>query len=88
MKTLILRFDNIGNSYVKNSKNETYFDNQTGTVVAHLSFNGSAIQDSGVSAPYTLDYLRLSKWNNEESIWEELEVVFNAYSDIDYSGGS
>lgn len=80
-------FDNSSSTYVTNAKNVTYFNNQTNDVVAQLVFNGSAIENSTASAPYTLTYLRLSIYYSVEEVWEELEVEVDPYADINPSGG-
>ena len=67
-------FNNASTTYITNYKNTT-FDNTTAQdVIVQLVFNGTAIDASGVSAPYKLAYLRLSVYNDEEGFWEELET--------------
>jgi hypothetical protein len=80
-------FDDTATTYITNAKNVSYHRNQTGDVVVPLVFNGSAIDNSSVDKPYRLAYLRLSVFNQEEEIWEEIEVKIDPYINI-YPGGA
>ena len=72
-------FDNSGLIYITNAKNTTTIG-QSGDIIFQLTFNNSQIQNSSVSEPYKLAYLRLSIYR--ENIWDEINVKIDPYINI------
>jgi hypothetical protein len=74
-------FDNTSSTFITNARNQSNLSTSNYNVT--LEFNRSAINSTvnstGISAPYKLAYLRLSIYNTDEQVWEELDVKINPY---------
>ena len=70
-------FNNNSTIWITSAANITFLDNQTGNQTIKLIFSGEELENSSISPPYKLAYLRLSAYI--DNVWEEIESAANAY---------
>lgn len=71
--------DNTSSTFITKAKNTTIDNGSAGEVSVNLTFDKTAILESGISAPYKLSYLELSIYDDAEEIWEPLAIEINPY---------
>jgi hypothetical protein len=65
-------FDSTGTAYIKNAFNDTFDNSSQGDVIVSLIFSNSSI--NGHTSPFNFTFIRLSVFDDEQDIWEEIDV--------------
>ena len=72
-------FDNTSSIFLTKARNESIDNSSAGEISVNLTFNKTAITESGIAAPYKLSYLELLIYNEIEDIWEPLDIKIDPY---------